>query len=94
MEQDIGSRTKRQRASRIRTDLGSTRLPVFMRSTQCHYIPISDVGTIPEGLSINCKFPLNRYEQAYNLDGKWFLTWDDTPVDIPEGVQVRRGIYI
>lgn len=77
--------------TRIRTDL-NPRVPTYMRSTQCRYLHPSVLGQIPNGLSICCKWG-NRFENAYTVDGKWFLTWDDKPMDEPDGVQVRKGLY-
>lgn len=79
------------RISRIRNDLGP-RVPTYMRSTQCHYLPLSTVGTIPDGVAVNCKWE-NRYENAYTVEGEWFLVWQDKPMPPPEGIQVRRGLY-
>lgn len=82
----------RERLRRIRTDLGP-RVPHYMRSTKCHYIPLDTVGlNVPDGLVVCAKWG-NRVERAYCADGKWFTVWDDKPMPPPEGVQVRRGLY-
>ena len=79
------------RIRRLREDLGP-RVPYYMRSTQCEYVPLSLIPPIPEGVPVNCKWG-NTYERAYRTNNEWNLVWDDRPMPTPDGVQVRRGLY-
>lgn len=81
----------RKRIKRVREDL-SPIVPSYMRSTQCHYLSLETVGSIPEGLSVACRWG-NQYDRAYTANGDWFLVFDDRKMPIPDGVQVRRGLY-
>lgn len=80
-----------ERVRRIRDDLGH-RVPTYIRSTQCQYLPLETLTKIPDGLAVNCRWG-NAYDRAYVADGVWYLVWDDKTMPTPDGVQVRRGLY-
>lgn len=81
-----------KRATRVRTDFGPV-LPHHVYDRRCEYIPLSALAPIPDGVCVGCRWG-SSYDRAYFVQGKCFLAWDDRSMPEPDGIQVRKGLYI
>lgn len=68
-------------------------LPHYVKNTRCHYVPIAEVGVVPDWVPVCCRWgeAVNgHYERAYTKGGKWFLVFNDKEMPAPTAIQRRK----